>query len=175
MIRMKHQQPSLWETLFAEEVADLCEPWMRAVDELLEDDELGGSIRCPRAAARPEPHARGRHQTPAEVVLRMLILKHVRNWSYETLEREVRVNVVYRNFCRIGMEKVPDAKTLVRLGQAVGPEALRDLHDRLVAIAQERKVIQGRKMRVDTTVVESNIHYPRNRAVKTRYFAPESS
>src|SRR6185503_11513334 len=47
-----------------------------------------------------------------------------------------------------------------RLGQAVGPEAIRELHDRLVAIAQERKVIQGRKMRVDTTVVESNIHYP---------------
>lgn len=37
----------------------------------------------------------------------MLILKHVRNWSYETLEREVRANVVYRSFCRIGMEKVP--------------------------------------------------------------------
>jgi IS5 family transposase len=39
-------------------------------------------------------------------------------------------------------------------------ETLRDLQDRLVAIAQERKVIQGRRMRVDTTVVESNIHYP---------------
>jgi IS5 family transposase len=90
----------------------------------------------------------------------MLILKHVRNWSYETLEREVRANVVYRSFCRIGMEKVPDSKTLVRLGQAVGPEAIRNLHDRLVAIAQERKVIRGRKMRLDTTVVESNIHYP---------------
>ena len=69
-------------------------------------------------------------------------------------------NVVYRTFCRIGMEKVPDAKTLVRLGQAVGPEAIRELHDRLVAIAQERQVVRGRKMRVDTTVVESNIHYP---------------
>jgi len=33
-------------------------------------------------------------QTPAEVALRMLILKHVRNWSYEVLEREVRANVV---------------------------------------------------------------------------------
>jgi hypothetical protein len=44
MIRMKHQQPSLWETFFAEEVADLCEPWMRAVDELLEDDELVGGV-----------------------------------------------------------------------------------------------------------------------------------
>ena len=90
----------------------------------------------------------------------MLILKHVRNWSYETLEREVRANVVYRSFCRIGMEKVPDAKTLVRLGQAIGPETVRELHDRVVALAKQRRVIQGRKMRVDTTVVESNIHYP---------------
>ena len=48
----------------------------------------------------------------------------------------------------------------MRLGQAVGPEAIRELHDRRVAMAQERKVIRGRKMRVDTTVVESNIHCP---------------
>lgn len=160
MIRMRHEQPSLWETLFAEEVADLCEPWMRAVDELLEDDGLLDAVYDAQGQRHSQSRTRGRHQTPAEVVLRMLILKHVRNWSYETLEREVRANVVYRSFCRIGMEKVPDAKTLVRLGQAVGPEAIRDLHDRLVAIAQERKVIRGRKMRVDTTVVESNIHYP---------------
>jgi IS5 family transposase len=52
------------------------------------------------------------------------------------------------------MEKVPDAKTLVRLGQAVGPEAIRELHNRLVAIAQQRQIVRGRKMRVDTTVVE---------------------
>jgi IS5 family transposase len=160
MIRLRHQQPSLWETLFAEEVADLWEPWMRAVDELLEDDELLDAVYDAQGLRRSQSRTRGRYQTPAEVVLRMLILKHVRNWSYATLEREVRANVVYRSFCRIGMEKVPDAKTLVRLGQAVGPEAIRALHDRLVAIAQERKVIRGRKMRVDTTVVECNIHYP---------------
>jgi IS5 family transposase len=160
MIRLRHQQPSLWETFFAEEVAALWEPWMRAVDELLEDDQVLEAVYDAQGQRHRQSRTRGRRQTPAEVVLRMLILKHVRNWSYETLEREVRANVVYRSFCRIGMEKVPDAKTLVRLGQAVGAKAIRELHDRLVAIAQERKVIQGRKMRVDTTVVESNIHYP---------------
>lgn len=51
-----------------------------------------------------------------------------------------------------------DAKTLVRLGQAIGAEAIGELHNRIVAVAQERKVVQDRKMRVDTTVVESNIH-----------------
>ena len=160
MIKLRHQQPTVWESLFAEEVAELWEPWMRVVDELLEDEELVDAVYEAQGKRHPQSRLRGRQQTPAEVALRMLILKHVRNWSYETLEREVRANVVYRSFCRIGMEKVPDAKTLVRLGQAIGPETVRELHDRIVALAQERRVIQGRKMRVDTTVVESNIHYP---------------
>jgi len=34
------------------------------------------------------------------------------------------------------------------------------LHDRVVAIARENRVATGRKLRVDTTVVETNIHYP---------------
>jgi transposase, IS5 family len=84
----------------------------------------------------------------------------VRNWSYDTLEREVRANLLYRAFTRIGDEKVPDAKTLARLGQAMGPEVIGKLHGRLMELARERGVAQGRKMRVDTTVVETNIHYP---------------
>src|SRR6202140_905173 len=101
-----------------------------------------------------------RHQTPAEVVLRLLLLKHIRNWSYDVLEREVRANLVYRAFTRIGDEKVPDAKTLARLGQLIEPRVVEQLHRRVVELAQERGVTQGRKLRVDTTVVESNIHYP---------------
>jgi IS5 family transposase len=160
VIKLRHQQPTVWEGLFAEEVAELWEPWMRVVDELLEDDALVDAVYDAQGQRHPQSRLRGRQQTPAEVALRMLILKHVRNWSYETLEREVRANVVYRSFCRIGMEKVPDAKTLVRLGQAIGPETIAELQERIVALAQKRGVIRGRKMRVDTTVVESNIHYP---------------
>ena len=160
MIRLRHQQPTLWEGLFAEEVAGLWEPWMRVVDELLEDEELLEAVYDAQASRHPKSRMRGRPQTPAEVALRMLILKHVRNWSYEVLEREVRGNVVYRTFCRIGTEKVPDEKTLLRLGQAIGPETIRGLQDRVVGIAQQRRVIHGRKLRVDTTVVETNVHYP---------------
>jgi IS5 family transposase len=67
---------------------------------------------------------------------------------------------VYRTFARIGAEKVPDAKTLGRLGQVVGPEVVADLHRRMVEIAVGKKIVTGRRMRVDTTVVETNIHYP---------------
>src|SRR5262249_4559399 len=108
----------------------------------------------------PKSRSSGRNGTPAEVVLRLLVLKHVRNWSYEVVEREVRANLVYRDFTRVGGGKVPDAKTMGRWGVAVGPEVLEQVHSRRVTIARESGVIAGRRMRVDTTVVETNIHYP---------------
>jgi transposase, IS5 family len=94
------------------------------------------------------------------VVLRLLILKHIRNWSYEELEREVRANLMYRDFTRIGSGKVPDAKTMARWGAVLGPQVVKLLHGRMVTIAQAKGVITGRRMRVDTTVVETNIHHP---------------
>ena len=160
MIKLRHQQPSLWHKGLAKDIEDLWEPWMREVDQLLEDAALVEEVYEAQGKRHPQSQTRGRTQTPAEVALRLLILKHVRNWSYDTLEREVRANLLYRAFTRIGDEKVPDAKTLARLGQAIGPDVIGKLHGRLMELARERGVVQGRKMRVDTTVVETNIHYP---------------
>ena len=72
----------------------------------------------------------------------------------------MRGHLVYREFTRIGAAKVPDAKTLGRQACALGPEVIKQIHERIVALAVENKIIQGRRMRVDTTVVETNIHYP---------------
>ena len=160
MIKLRHQQPSLWTPSLAAQVEDLWEPWMRRADELLADEQLLDVIYEAQGKRYARSRTRGRMQTSSEVVLRLLLLKHVRNWSYDTLEREVRANLVYRAFTRVGDQKVPDAKTLARLGQVIGPEAIQRLHERMVQLAQEHGVTQGRKLRVDTTVVESNIHYP---------------
>ena len=160
MIKLRHQQPSLWHRGLAEDIEGLWEPWMLLVDKLLEDEQLVDTVYEAQGERHPQSRVRGRMQTPAEVVLRLLLLKHIRNWSYDVLEREVRANLVYRAFTRIGDEKVPDAKTLARLGQLIEPKVVEQLHQRVVELAQERGVTQGRKMRVDTTVVESNIHYP---------------
>ena len=76
------------------------------------------------------------------------------------LEREVRANLVYRDFTRVGGTKMSDAKTMSRWGVAVGPVVVKQIHERIVKIARDHRVAQGRRMRVDTTVVETNIHYP---------------
>jgi transposase, IS5 family len=160
VIQRRREQPTLWHQGLAKDIEDLWEPWMKEADRLLDDAALLESVYDAQGKRHQHSRTLGRLQTPAEVALRLLILKHVRNWGYDTLEREVRANLVYRAFTRVGDGKVPDAKTLARIGQVIGPEVIRDLHERLVALARENGVVRGRKLRVDTTVVETNIHYP---------------
>ena len=160
MLEMRRAQLSFGDGLIAEEVSDLREGWMEHADRVLADEQIVAAVYEALARRHPRSRSRGRLGAPAEVVLRLLILKHVRNWSYQVLEREVRANLVYRDFTRVGGGKTPDAKTMGRWGLAVGPETIKQVHDRMVQIAQEQGVMQGRRMRVDTTVVEANIHHP---------------
>ena len=68
MIKLRHQQPTVWEGLFAEEVAELWEPWMRVVDELLEDDALVDAV-TPKASGIRKVGCAG-------------VSKHRRKWPY---------------------------------------------------------------------------------------------
>jgi len=160
VIAARRLQRNFADGFIAETVEDLWEPWMRHADQALEDDALLLIIQQELAKRCKKSKTRGRKATPADVVLRMLLLKHVRDWSYETLSREVRANLVYREFTRIGGEKVPDDRTMGNLARQLGPEVIEKVHRRVVEIAQENKIATGRKMRVDTTVVETDIHYP---------------
>jgi IS5 family transposase len=161
MIRLRRSgQRSFGEGLIEEEIEDLWEPWMRQADKVLEDEQLITAVYEALLRRHPKSRTRGRLGTPAEIVLRMLLLKHIRNWSFDVVEREVRANLLYREFTRVGGGKVPDSKALGRQARALGPDVIKQIHQRMVELAVENKVVQGRQMRVDTTVVETNIHYP---------------
>ena len=121
MIEMRRAQLSFGDGLIAEEVSDLREDWMEHADQVLADEEIVAAVYEALAKRHPKSRSRGRLGAPAEVVLRLLVLKHIRNWSYAVLEREVRANLVYRDFTRVGGGKMPDAKTMGRWGVAVGP------------------------------------------------------
>jgi transposase, IS5 family len=160
MIEMRRAQRSFGDGLIAEEVSDLREDWMKHADAVLADDEIVAAVYEALGKRRPQSRCRGRRGAPADMVLRLLVLKHIRNWSYEVLEREVRANLVYRDFTHVGGAKTPDAKTMGRWGVALGPEVLKQVHEGVVRIARDKGVIAGRRMRVDTTVVETDIHHP---------------
>jgi transposase, IS5 family len=160
VIEMRRAQLKFSDHWVAEEVADLREDWMVHADEILDDEAIVATVYETLSKRHPQSRSRGRRGAPADMVLRLLILKHVRNWSYQVLEREVRANLVYRDFTRVGGGKMPDAKTMGRWGVAVAPEVIKRVHERIVEIARDRGIVEGRRMRVDTTVVETNVHYP---------------
>src|SRR3989441_3063582 len=161
MVRRAYAQRSVFEVLLPD--ADkLWDPVLREVDTLLDDEPLVDLIVDALARRHPLSRRRGRLSTPAAVVLRMLVLKHLYRWSFDECEREVRGSLVYREFCGIGCERVPDAKTLLRLAQLIDAAMLQTLLARLVQLARARRVVRGHRLRVDTTVVETHIHYPRD-------------
>jgi transposase, IS5 family len=160
VIEMRRRQLSFGDGLISEEISDLRESWMTHADAVLADEEIVAAVYEALAKRHPKSRCRGRRGAPAEMVLRLLVLKHIRNWSYEVLEREVRANLVYRDFTRVGGGKMPDAKTMGRWGTALGPEVFEQVHERMVKIALEKGVTRGQRMRVDTTVVETDIHHP---------------
>jgi IS5 family transposase len=159
VIRRHYAQRSVFEVLLPDG-EKLWDPVLRQIDQILDDEQLVEIVTDALASRRPRSRRFGRPGTPAEVVLRILALKHLQDWSFDDCEREIRGSLLWRAFCRIDCERVPDAKTLVRLSQLVGPQNLKRIVARLVGLGLERGVIRGFRMRVDTTVVETNVHYP---------------
>jgi IS5 family transposase len=132
MVRRRKQDRSLFEVLLPD--ADKLWPtWLKRIDTLLEDEAVIDTVVAALEQRWPQSRRRGRPGTPAEVVLRMLILKHLHDWSFDELEQEVRANLVYRAFTRIGVDAVPDAKTILKIANALGPEVITDLHQRIVS------------------------------------------
>src|ERR1700737_2758228 len=159
MVQRRQRERSLFEILLPDG-HKLWPDWLRKIDILLEDEAVIEVVAEALERRWPQSRRRGRLGTPAEVVIRMLILKHLFDWSYDDLEREVRANLVYRMFTRIDAGEVPDAKTILKIARALGPEVIEQLHRQVIEVAKRAGVTHGRRFRVDTTVVETNVHYP---------------
>jgi Transposase domain (DUF772)/Transposase DDE domain len=158
MVQRRKRDRSLFEVLLPDG-HKLWPDWLRKIDTLLEDEAVIEVVAQALEARWPQSRRRGRPGTPADVVIRILILKHLFDWSYDDLEHEV-ANLVYRAFTRIDAGKVPDAKTMLKIARALGPAVIEQLHRQIVDVAKRAGVTHGRRFRIDTTVVETNVHYP---------------
>ena len=141
------------------------EPELAQLDGLLDDDVLFETVKADLSRRYPNSGRLGRHSTPVEVILRMLVVKRLYGWSYEQTEHFVNDSIVLRQFCRLYLEPAPDDTTLIRWAHTIGPETLTALNERAVGLARSLKVTRGRKLRVDSMVVETNIHHPTDSAL----------
>jgi IS5 family transposase len=135
-------------------------PELAAIDRTLDDDALFCMIRHDLSQRRPKTTTAGRHSTPVEVILRMLTVRHLFNWSYEVTEQEVNDSLILRQFCRVYFQNVPDHTTLCKWSHLIRPETLKAFNERVMGLAVASKLTRGRKLRMDGMVVETHIHHP---------------
>jgi IS5 family transposase len=154
MLRLQTQRDELWDALLPPGLR-LISDELREVDAILDDDRFLGVFRV------RFPSRRGRQTIPMETYVRLMYLKTRYRLGYESLVAEVADSVSWRHFCRIGWGRpVPDASTLIKLTNGPCQGLDTEIHNALIKKLVEKKVLRGRKLRVDTTVVEANIRYP---------------
>jgi IS5 family transposase len=136
------------------------EPELAELDRLLEDDQIFQQVKADLSRRRPHTTETGRPSTPVEVILRLLVVQHLYDWSYAQTEHFVGDSLVLRQFCRLGLDPVPHHTTLMRWSNLLQPETMHRLLDRVTELACGLKVTRGRKLRIDSTVVATAIHYP---------------
>jgi IS5 family transposase len=160
MIDPTSHQPWLFYSPLARQAALLKDDLLDPVDQLLDDPALLQLVQQSLAARFPASARTGRPGIAPDRLLRCCVMKHLKGWSFRDLERELRSNLVYRRFTRFDAEATPDFTTFSRTFALLSPQVTEQIHQRVVSLAREQGVAQGRKLRTDTTVVESNVHYP---------------
>ena len=144
----------------------LAEPWLDApyakelkvISDLLDNDrklaaEVVQDLR-PNAVS-------GRRGMSGDQVLRSLILKQMYGYSYEELAFHLVDSRTFRTFCGFGLtDRIPKKATLAATIKRISPKALERINRRLVEMARTTGIEKGRKVRIDSTVVETNIHDP---------------
>ena len=133
---------------------------LEKIERYLEDETLYRSIKNDFSKRWLKTEETGRNSTPVEVVLRMLVVKRLYSYSYEETVARVRDSLSLRRFCRVYLNDVPVDTTLIRWANLIQPKTLEKFNERIIQLAVERKVTNGRKLRTDGTVVESNIRAP---------------
>ena len=160
MIGQTVRQASLFAFAFFKEAAAIRDPVLDAVDQLLEDPALLTLSIQALASRSPGSNKVGRQGIAPDRLLRCVVLKHIKGWSYRQLHRELRASLLYRRFTRFYEDRIPDFSNLCRAFALFGKQGTQQIHQRIVQQATEAAIIAGKKLRTDTTAVETNIHYP---------------
>jgi len=136
------------------------DPLLQAISNLIDSHgELIAAVRHDLERGLKNP-ATGRSGLNAQQVLRSLVLQRVKNWDYRELRERIADGLSLRRFTDFYSRGVPKHDAFNRAFNRLTPQTLRALNEAVVQAAVELGLEDGRKLRVDTTVVETDIHHP---------------
>jgi IS5 family transposase len=136
------------------------EPLLGAIADFLDDhEELVTRIRGDLRRGLKQPDTGRSGMAPREV-LRSLVLMRVKNWDYRELRERIADGYTLRRFTGFGCRPVPKHNAFHRAFVRLTPATLRAVNELVVKAAVDLGLEDGTKLRVDTTVVQTDIHHP---------------
>ena len=102
----------------------------------------------------------GRPGLTPQQILRSLVLMRIKNLNYRELRERIADGYTLRQFTDFYCQSVPGHDAFHRGFTRLTPETLRAINDIVVQAAVELGLEDGQKLRVDTTVVQTDIHHP---------------
>jgi transposase, IS5 family len=136
------------------------EPLLQAISEFLdEQQQIVEKVRRDLAHGLKKPKSGRRGLTPQQV-LRSFVLKRVKNWDYRELRERIADGMTLRQFTEFHWQRVPKHHAFHRDFNRLAPDTLRAINDLVVQAAVDLGLEDGSKLRVDTAVVETDIHHP---------------
>jgi len=133
---------------------------LAAIDRILDQHPEMAELICKDLRAEQVVGNKGAEGLSAEQILRALLIKQHNSFSYRELAFHLADSNSYRTFCRLGLGQRPSKTVLAACIKAIRPETLEKIHRLVLGVAFKKKIEDGACVRVDTTVVESNIHTP---------------
>ena len=96
----------------------------------------------------------------SETLLRMIVVQKVEGLSFRETIIRIADSQMLRVFCRVYDDGLIDFTTYNKLVNLVQPATWEKINNILVRYGRDKKGIKGEQLRMDTTLVESDIHYP---------------
>ncbi len=166
MLIMAYPRVDMFEPLRAfpgiyVDMADLTlDPLLAAMDKVLDDEKLVLIVWNDYVTRRPHCLTTGRRSTPVEASIRLQAVRRLYGWSYRQVQLQVKGSLALRQFTRVYGHTVPNHATMNDWECALRPATVRLIHQRVVELAVAYAATQGKKLRTDGSVTETNIHYP---------------
>src|ERR1700704_7159956 len=136
------------------------EPQLQAIADFLDDQkEMIERVRRDLVRGLKKPGSGRRGLTPQQI-LRALVLMRVKNWDYRELRERIADGLMLRQFADFYCDPVPKHDAFGRGFNRLTPETLKAINDLVVQAAVDLGLEHGTKLRVDTTVVPTDIHHP---------------
>jgi hypothetical protein len=121
------------------------DPQLMVMDRLLQDRKLILLAANDLALSAPQALWNGRPSTPVVVTLRIAVMRRLTNWTWRTVQKEINGSVQWRWFCTLETHRCPHYSTLRDREALIRSVTLHRLNDRVVRLAKQEGVTQGKK------------------------------